>query len=179
MGCLYKEIQPLKCHGKHIRNCQYLQPKSRVILKAEDQISSSFLAHMLENRHKLKEYEFECDGESGPCQPGKVSPCQFRSSGSVKQVGIDSVYVGKRPVLNQDDTPNQCFPTKESTCNSGSFSSFLCRTRGLPGALKPKRELRGRGRQKKRYKTLKQGASALLLSPCHQCGWPFCHTSSS
>lgn len=73
------------------------------------------------------------------------------------------------------NTPNQCFPTEESTCNGGSFSSFLCRTRDWLWALKPKRELRGRGKQKKRYKTLKQGASALLPSPRHQRGWPPCH----
>lgn len=123
----------------------------------------------------MKEYEFECDRESDPCQPGKVSPCQFRSSGSLKHVGIDSACVGKRPVLHQDYTPNQCFPTEEATCNDGSFSSFLCRTRDLPWALKPKRKLRGRGRQKKRQKTLKQGASALLSFHCHQRGWAPCH----
>ena len=123
-------------------------------------------------------------GESGPCQPEKVSPSQFRSSGSLKQVGIDCVCVGKRPVLHQDYTPNQCFPTEEATCNDGSFSSSLCRTRDLPWVLKPERKLRGTGRQKKRQKTLKQGASAPLSFHCHQCGqapchWALHHTSSS
>lgn len=33
---------------------------------------------MLESWDKLKEYEFECDRESGQCHPGKVSPGQLQ-----------------------------------------------------------------------------------------------------
>lgn len=44
MGCLYKEIQPLKCHGKHVRNCQYLLAQEQGNLEDEHQDLISFLA---------------------------------------------------------------------------------------------------------------------------------------
>lgn len=101
---------------------------------------------------------------------GRFHRADYRRSRSLKQVGIYSVCVGKRPVLNPKYTQNHRFQTEHSTCSDVSFSWFLCVTRGLPGAPTAKKETEREGEAQEergeRYKTFCHFIVTSMDGPC-------------